>query len=267
MQAMRPCPIRVDVRSQGSETSVVLRIARNDGGVEREAAIFPALRRLGLPVPRVLVAPARDPAASELFAMMVIELLPGETLLARDDIERASLLLRGAYWRFQSTSIETPELAGLPRRTLVDDFDDVIRRGGPWTEVTDIQNALGQLGAVVRRIKAPLMFTNGDFQPGNFLTDGSLLTGMLDFEKAAFVDPLTVLTRFPVYDFRPLSRSGLVEAILEDHGYTPKDLAPRTAIFAIRTLQTKLPIEGGTAHQVSFRRHVLTTLSEALSLL
>lgn len=61
MQDLTPCPMRVGVTlPDGSEEHVVLRIARNRGGVECEALVLPALARLGLPVPAVLAGPVSD---------------------------------------------------------------------------------------------------------------------------------------------------------------------------------------------------------------
>jgi hypothetical protein len=272
LQAMRPCPILVEASDEGATASVVLRIARNDGGVEREAAVYPPLRRMGLPVPRVLAGPARDPSAPDLFAMSVVERLAGEPLshwaegsdggasLAAERLTEAYGLLRGVT----EECARAPEFAALPRRSLHDDMEDVLRRGGEWLEVAEIRDAAARLARRVERDGAPLMFSNGDFAPANLLSDGATLTGMLDFEKAAFVDPLSTLTRFPVYDLRPLSRTSFVASLLAEHGHTPRDLAPRVAVFCLRTLQTKCPVEGGAPHRRALRRHVLGVLGEAM---
>lgn len=87
---------------------------------------------------------------------------------------------------------------------------------------------------------------------------------MLDFEKAAFVDPLTILTRLPVYDLQPLSRTDLVASIVREEGFTVADFAVRVAIFCLRTLQTKCPVSGGAPSRRTLREHVLGVLSEAM---
>lgn len=270
---MRPCPILVDTSLDGNESSVILRIARNDGGVEREAAIYPSLQRMGLPVPKVLAGPERDPGAPEFFSMAVVERLPGEPLstwaeASEDGLRLAIDRLAEAYRLLKSVTdraASAPELAPLPRRSLRDDLKEVAQRGGDWLRLAEIQDAVVRLSRVIERDDVPRMFSNGDFAPANFLSDGSALTGMLDFEKAAFVDPLTVLTRFPVYDLRPLSRTNFVASVLNEHCYTENDFALRVAVFCLRTLQTKCPVAGGSPQQRDRRRHVLSVLEEAMA--
>lgn len=275
LQAMRPCPILVNVRNAGREVSVVLRIARNDGGVDREAAIYPVLKQLGLPVPTVLAGPRRDPDEPGLYAMTVMEKLPGEPLSVwamrpEGGLKVASDMLRHAYRCLQATTghaMTVPELAGLPRRSIQDDLHEVIRRSDSWMELAEIREAVNRISKALEETDTSLMLSNGDFAPANFLSDGLRLTGMLDFEKAGFVDPLGVLTRFPVYDYRSLLETGFIDALLRELGYTQRDFAPRVAVFCLRTLQTKLPVEGGAPAQQDFRRHVLTVLEGAMKYL
>jgi aminoglycoside phosphotransferase (APT) family kinase protein len=231
--------------------------------VERETLVLPILKEIGLPVPEILSNTVPDPSSPDLNSMMVMEFLPGETLqaCALSDVSLAAQLLSEAIQRLHSVS--DPRLADLiPRRSLLEDLDQAAV--GPWMESSEIQDRVRRLRRVVEGIDIPLVFSNGDYQPANFLSDGESLTGMLDFEKAAFVDPLSVLARFPVYDLRPLSRSGFVESHLVRAGFTMRDFAARVAVFCLRTLQLKAPKTGGTEQQVALRRHVLELLSQAI---
>jgi aminoglycoside phosphotransferase (APT) family kinase protein len=249
--------------------TVVLRIARNNGGVEREALVLPILKRLGLPVPSVLSPPERDPSMPDLYAMMVTEFLAGDTL--QDWSERGAEGLKIA----EKLGIEAiaalhrvpdeDSLRFLPRRSLLADL--MALEGSPWVGLPEMKDAFARLERTLRKIELPLVFSNGDYQPANFLSNGGSLAGILDFEKAAFVDPLSVLARYPVYDLMPLSRSRFVERFLEREGFTPQDFAPRIAVFCLRTLHTKSPLSGESTSQTAFRNHVLAVLQDALKLI
>jgi aminoglycoside phosphotransferase len=275
MQESQPCPIRVEVRSGGEIHAVVLRISRNPGGVIRESAVFRALARLGVPVPDVLAGPMMDTGNPDLYEMGVNSLLPGETLLSLSDRGAKGLALASNLVVVAVRTLHDltrlaeldPVLSALPRRTLIDDLSAVVRRGGGWLSHPTVAMALIRLWAELKRIDTPLVFSNGDYQPANFLTDGRRLTGLLDFEKAAFVDPLAVLPRFPVYDLWPLSQPDLMEHTLESLGYSTREFAPRVAVFAIRTLQMQAPVVGGTERDLEWRTHVLGVLGQALDLM
>ena len=91
-------PGRADGGDAGGsvEETVVLRMERFRGGVEREAAVLPVLRGAGLPVPRVLVAPAVDPACPERGAVSVLSVLPGADLQRlSESAESAHVAARG----------------------------------------------------------------------------------------------------------------------------------------------------------------------------
>ena len=51
---------------------------------------------------------------------------------------------------------------------------------------------------------------------------------------------------------------------MAEHGHTARDLAPRVAVFCLRTLQTKCPVEGGLPYRRDLRRHVLGILEKAM---
>jgi hypothetical protein len=88
-----------------------------------------------------------------------------------------------------------------------------------------------------------------------------VLTGMVDFEKAAFVDPLAVLARYPVYDLQPIWGSKFAERVLAHLGYTAEEFAPRVAVLCLRTLQTKVP----ASIRNDRSKFVLTTFKTALA--
>jgi len=113
-------------------------------------------------------------------------------------------------------------------------------------------------------ISEPLVFTNGDYQPANFLTEEGELSGVVDFELAALQDPLVGFAKYPIYDMYPLNGAGVVDDFLESCGYSWKDFAPRLALGCLITLQREIIVEGGDEHEHRYRERVITLLYHAL---
>jgi len=276
MQEMVPCPIHVCVTlSDGAEGEVVLRIARNRGGVEREALVLPVLAWLGLPVPVVLAGPVADPEDVDAVTMTLHSLLPGKTLQVWSEhsgrgLEMAIEQVIEAVSRLHQLTdrLLQDEISPLlPHKTLSSELQGLLHRGNPWMQERVVENVVSRLIPIVETLDTPLVFSNGDYQPANFLSSGDRLTGFVDFEKACFEDPLMSLARYPVYDFNPLQRAGVVTRFLRAKGFTATDFAPRLALFCLRTLVTKVPVSGGTPAQQARRAHVLTLLDAAQALM
>ncbi|HZO86799.1 MAG TPA: aminoglycoside phosphotransferase family protein [Chthonomonadaceae bacterium] len=276
MQTMTPCPLYVRVAlPDATEAEVVLRIARNREGVAREAIIFPVLARFGLPVPSVLAGPVLDPDAPEAGSMTVNSLLPGETLQAISCASAAGLelaigLLIEAVSRLHQLTEPLRQQAAaqlLPRKTLLSDLQLLIHSGNRWVQEPLFEEAVSRLLPIVAAIQTPLVFSNGDYQPANFLSDGNRLTGFVDFEKACFEDPLITFARYPTYALDPLNKAEIVDRYLRAHGYSDYDFASRLAVFCLRTLCTKVPVSGGNTQQQERREHVLGLLGKALAAL
>lgn len=249
MQEMQPCPLRITVLDleSGVTRHVVLRLSRNRGGVEREARILPLLHDLGLLVPRLLAGPERETDGGDSFS--VLEFLPGDTLQVLADLSEQGaatakqLLVEGIVRLFEATSAlsQSAVADALPRSSLHDEWVKLSDISGDWASVTPYREALRQLEPLceVAARTTSLVFSNGDYQPGNFLTDGETLTGFLDFEKAGFEDPMWTLARYPVYALEPFGRVGLTRAVLDRLGFSDSQFAVRIALFGLRTLRTK----------------------------
>jgi aminoglycoside phosphotransferase (APT) family kinase protein len=63
-------------------------------------------------------------------------------------------------------------------------------KDNPWLRDLAYQEAFEALQQVLPYIETRLEFSNGDWQPGNFLAHRGEITGFLDFESALFQDPL-----------------------------------------------------------------------------
>jgi aminoglycoside phosphotransferase (APT) family kinase protein len=278
MQWMRPCPVAVDVRlaGDGPEQRVVLRRSRNPGGVEREALVLPELARLGLPVPRLLAAPSTDPKDDETVS--VLSFLPGVSLQDFAMRSEASLVtartlavqainsLHSVTDSMWFNLVASEALGKVPKRRV---WLAWRREQETWDSQPDFGDTLRQRMEIASRnttLRTRIVFSNGDYQPGNFLTDGEDITGLLDFEKAGFADPLMNVARFPVYGIEPLNGAGIAAAFCDANGFTDSDLAIRVVIFGLRTLRTKLPVDAAqdAPQQREFRARLLGVIRTAL---
>ncbi len=294
-----PCPIRVQVRlPEGTEQTVILRMDRQRGGVDTESLVLPVLTRLGLPVPTLLAGPVSDPNDPQARPMTLISHLPGadiyawlkptpddQTLPGKDvqvvigadgsptryrkqDLQLAiRLILEGVERLHQVSDDVAAEAVGkmLPRTTLLDELEGVVQRGGPWLEERVFAEAVQQLMPVVVRIDTHLVFSNGDYNPGNFLSDGATVTGLVDFSLACFEDPYIGFARYWTSDWFPLNKAGLVERALAAHNLTLDDFAPRLALRCLWTLQREIPVVAGGHHFATYRALQLRLLHDALA--
>jgi len=294
-----PCPVRVRVRlPTGTEQTVILRMDRQRGGVATEALVLPALTRLGLPVPMLLAGPVSDPTDPQARPMTLISQLPGSDIYAwlqpapddqtlpgkdvhvvsgadgsptryrKQDLQLAiRLILEGVEHLHQVSDAVAAEGVGkiLPHKTLLAELEAVVQRGGPWLEGRVFADAVQQLMPVVARIDTPLVFSNGDYNPGNFLSDGATLTGLVDFSLACFEDPYIGFARYWTSDWFPLNKAGLVEGALAAHNRTLDDFAPRLALRCLWTLQREIPVVAGGHHYAAYRALQLRLLQNALA--
>ncbi len=263
-----PCPIRVGVRTpEGSTRSLVLRVARH-GDVGQEARLLPILAGVGLPVPAVLAGPAPDPDIPAHPHVAAYCLLPGIDLQQLSQQSppacrlAASLVLEGAR-RLASltrTLRATTHAGFLHTVTLHDLLQAVVSRGGPWLHERAFGAAVEALHRVLDDTPDRTVFTCGDYQPGNFLTDGACVTGYLDFELACYQDFLFGFAKYPIYDIHPLNRGGLVSFVLEKERIPRREFDIRLALGCLITLQREIPVSGGDA---DYRDHVLKLLETA----
>jgi hypothetical protein len=128
----------------------------------------------------------------------------------------------------------------LPQITLLTELQMIVERGGPWLGVPLFRQAIQQLIPILGAIRTPLVFTNGDYQPANFLTDGHGVVGFVDFEMARFEDPHYGVAKYRVYDMAPLHEAGFVERYLSACGLSEVDFAPRLAVRCLWTLQREI---------------------------
>lgn len=269
-----PCPIRVAVTlPSGAPWEFVVRSIRQPKGhLEREVALYPLLARLGMPVPTVLAGPVRDPSDPAERPRLVLSLLPGTNLQrlsetgGRHLADARALLIEAVRWLHRMTPAVHASAAVrvVPSGGLVHHLDTIVDQRGPWRDTPVFRSACKLLRPALRRAALPLVFSNGDYQPANFLATDGKLTGFLDFEFAWFEDPLYGFAKYPIYDLAPLNAAGTVEAFLRHSGLTRRDFAPRVALGCLATLNREIPVAGPGDR---YRTHVLRLLYEALKVL
>lgn len=244
-------PIKIMVVTpEGTERAVLLRTSRLLNGVETETRVLPLLTQLGLPVPEMLAGPAYEPDGPDMGAVCVLSFLPGDNLqnlsqVSSVGVERASRLVLEAVGRLhQLTERLTQETRAnhLIRYNLLMQLRLIVERGGPWVQQPLFWHAVRQLVPVLARIDTPLVFSNGDYNPANFLSDGEQITGFVDFEMACFEDPHYGFAKYRVYDMYPFFKAGLVERYLQECGLSEAEFAPRMAVRCLWTLQRELPV-------------------------
>jgi hypothetical protein len=245
-----PYPARVTVQiSEGRQAHCVLHVDEDAEKTTRQARVLLALNELGLPVPTVLAGPVTVQRDGHSRAALLISELPGKPLPWFDltDLDEAHLtcqLVREGVDALHSvtTRIDTHEVSHiLPRFTLASELNAIRGRTGPWLDLPLFVEALELLEAIIPTITTPLVFSNGDYNPVNFLHVGRELSGLVDFEYACFEDPYIGFAKFFLWaddsGWWAGRKAGLVERYLYAHEVAPRDFLPRLVLRGLRHLQ------------------------------
>lgn len=242
-------PLRVTVTTPtGEPHQVVLRQDDKPGGSVLESRLLPVLHRLGLPVSRVLAGPTTDPDSPDSPAKVVFSLLTGVDLLRScwdrtvNSLETVAEQTLDAIDRVHGiTAVITADPVSeiIPRHTLADEVKAIKDKGGPWLNDVLFGEALAKVSPIVADIHTPLVFSTGDYNPGNFLTDGESVTGYVDFAWACFEDPYVGIVRYWLNDWYPLNKVGIVEKFLYRHDISRSEFSPRVVVRAMAMLQAE----------------------------
>ena len=267
-----PYPARVTVRTAtGGTEHCVLKMSEQLEEMEREAGVLTMLATLGVPVPVVLAGPTATAAgAMALMSEAPGTWLPWDGALSLDDADlTCRLLIAGVDWLHELTPQVAQHALGrtLPRFTLMSERSDIVSRGGPWLEVDVFAQALQLLRQVLPHIDTPLVFSNGDYNPFNFLHAGDQLTALLDFAGACFEDPYIGFAKFLIWGFdggwSPGMKSGLVERYLYAHHVGRAVFAPRLVLRCLRHLQHEVSLTSEQDAQP--RAYMLRVLAEGMA--
>lgn len=250
-----PYPARVTVRlASGNSHVCVLKADADAASIQREAQVYAALEDLAFAAPRLLGNDAFQGDNGELLTFLVLSELPGEPLpwLDLNDLTVAYRTCQLASSAIDALHELTPRLlthpvaAALPAVTLAAELQATIARGGPWLREPTFARALTLLQDILPNDRGPLVFSNGDYNPLNFLWDGSTVTGWLDFVHARFEDPLIGLAKFllwadDAYGWGAGAKAGFVERYLYEHDIAPHDFLVRLVLRGLSHLQETDP--------------------------
>lgn len=259
-----PCPIKVTIKLPNKKLkTVVLRKSRN-GNVGKEAKILRILLKLRLPVPEVL--------NNKYDEASILSLLPGINLQvfsikSKKNLKKTKKLLTEGIIQLNNltSKIKKKEYyKSIPKFSLINQLKAVKRRKNLWNSEPIFIEAVKKLEQVLKNINTKLVFSNGDYQPANFLTDGNKITGFVDFDNSCFQDPLIGIVKFPIYDINPLNKEGFVDLFLKTLGFNKKDFYPRLALGCLITLQREIPIGECNEKDKKYRSRVLRLLKESL---
>ncbi|MEK6948110.1 MAG: phosphotransferase [Nanoarchaeota archaeon] len=264
-----PCPIKVRIQLPNKKIeNVVLRKSRN-GDVRKEAEILKSLKNLHLPVPKVLHDAQK--INNQEYAS-VLEYIKGTNLQyfsmrSKKNIKKAKDLLFDAIMRMAELTYKIKKCnlsKDLIEKTLISQLDE-IKNSKPWNSESLFKESVKKLEPILKNIDMPLIFTNGDYQPANFITNGKEIVGLLDFDKACFQDLLIGITKFPIYGLRPLNKAGFVKKFIKETGFTEKEFMPRLALGCLITLQKEIPVKYGNKETINYRKHVIKLLKKSLN--
>jgi|GEM_PF-3119117 len=268
-------PLRVGVLlPDGRKEACVLKAGRFKGAAEREAALLPVLARLGLTVPALLAGPLVHPEYPACGPFIVLSELPGQPLpWIGVNLEQADLGCRLLFQGVERLHQLTPALRGenvaamLEEKTLLSELQGIRSRAGPWLDQPLFSAAVARLVPVLAGVREELVFSNGDYNPLNFLYEGNQLTGWIDFGLACFEDPYIGFAKFIIWGFDSYGwgtgvKAGLVERYLYAHNLSRAEFAPRLALHCLWRLQREISVSG--EEDASYREAVLKVLEEAL---
>lgn len=270
-------PMRISVRKpDGTSENCVLKTRERIEVLEREAQVLGALAEIGLPVPTVLANPESMTDQSGTYAAIVLSELPGQPLpwLGTTSLAHADLTCRLVIQAVNELHKCTEHMSRhsvatiLPHSTLSAELQTIVDLGGEWFNVELFVRAVAYLRRGLDNIQVPLVFSNGDYNPLNFLHEGPTLTGYVDFEHACFEDPHAGFAKFmtlsvDAFGWGTGMKAGLVERYLYSQGVSRREFIPRLILRCIRRLQRDVSVTGD-ADAVP-RQYMLHILQESLA--
>jgi aminoglycoside phosphotransferase len=252
-----PYPARVTLQT-ASRTLAVCVVKTNASltKLAHEAQVLSALAELKLTVPPVLGGPETIATEAGPLAVMLLGELPGQPLpwLGLTDlavVRRTSALLQEAVDVLHHLTpyiSSHPIAVSLPSVTLESELDRMTVGGGRWLRKYGLASALTVVRTSLPHFPAALVFSNGDYNPINFLVKDEELSGWLDFEYACFEDPYIGFAKFILWaddDFGwgAGAKIGLVEDFLSRRMASPESFLPRLILRGLRYLHDNYPAE------------------------
>ena len=267
-----PCPVRVSVLTRDNKVVTVVLRKNRHGDVRKEIQILRALKEFGLPVPEILSEPfeAEDDEYAAIYSLLPGENLQKLSMRSEQDLILAKNLLVEAVIKLMEATdfIRKHNVAKiLPSITLVDELEALNTKENLWLSEKIYQDTFQKLQKILSNVKTPLVLSNGDYQPGNFLAQDGKITGYLDFESPSFQDPMMGFVKYPIYDLDPLGKTDIVQIFLERKGFSEVDFNYRLALGCLKILNKEIPVSGGDKEARKYRSRVLDLLKKSVDLI
>jgi Ser/Thr protein kinase RdoA (MazF antagonist) len=255
IQSYRPgyllYPAHVTLETTTGEQVICVAEASTDvAKINYTAAIMRALRSAQLSVPAVIGGPVLIQDEREALALILVSEMPGQPLpwIALNDLalaNRTCQLVHEAVDRLHGVTaalLAHPIAARIPSFTLASELQMIRANGGPWFDVPLFAEAFALVEATHAQVSIPLVFSNGDYNPLNFLVDNDELVGWIDFEHACFEDPYIGFAKFLLWanddsGWGAGAKAGLVERYLYKHNVAPADFLVRLLLRGLRHVQ------------------------------
>jgi aminoglycoside phosphotransferase len=252
-----PYPARLTLQTTTGATVVcVLKVDADADKLAYEALVLRALADLQLPVPQVIARPITIPSTPAPLTVMLISELPGQPLpwIGLTDLataDRTCHLVHAAVDRLHALTSAVaahPIATQMPSRTLESEVQTIRARRSVWLDVPLFSDALNLVQTAIPQYRSPLVFSNGDYNPLNFLVADDALVGWIDFEYACFEDPYIGFAKFllwadDIVGWGAGAKVGLVERFLYMRQVSPVAFLIRLVLRGLSHLQDTSPTD------------------------
>ncbi len=246
-----PYPARITLETTtGEQVACVAEASTNVAKIRYTADIMRALHEAQLAVPAVIGGPLMIQVEDEVLALVLVSEMRGQPLpwIALNDLalaNRTCHLVHEAVDRLHGLTaalLAHPIAPRIPSITLASELQTIRANGGPWFDVPLFAEAFALVEATHAQVSIPLVFSNGDYNPLNFLVENDELAGWIDFEHACFEDPYIGFAKFLLwandeYGWGAGAKAGLVERYLYKHNVAPADFLIRLLLRGLRHVQ------------------------------
>jgi aminoglycoside phosphotransferase len=273
-----PYPARVTLQTS-TDVPVVctLKASAQPETLTYEVQVIRALAGLPILVPRVLGGPLTIMHDDQPLTVALLSELPGEPLpwFGLNDLATAHRTCQLLLQAVDTLHALTPRVlahswaASIHRVTLESELQAILTCGGSWFDVLFFAEAVALLQATIPQFPSPLVFSNGDYNPLNFLVADDALTGWIDFEHACFEDPHVGFAKFVLWGDDDLGwgaglKAGLVERYVYEHQVPPAMFLVRLLLRGLHHIQETDP-SNPPRYMVQVAMDTVSRLTHALS--
>ncbi len=273
-----PYPARVTLQTNtGVPVACTLKTSAQPEILAYETQVIRALAGHPILVPRVLGGPITIMQGDQPLTVALLSELQGQPLpwIGLADLATAHRTCQLVLQAVDILHALTPRMLADPcapsihRITLESELEAILNCGGSWFDVPFFTEAVALLQATIPHFLSPLVFSNGDYNPLNFLVVDNTLTGWIDFEHACFEDPHIGFAKFILWGDDDLGwgagvKAGLVERYVYEHQVAPAMFLVRLLLRGLHYIQETDPANP-PRYMVQVAMDTMSRLADALS--